>query len=185
MYSRMISSPMLDVNSGTSVVVGPERGQADHPQRADDRAGEARRGRRSPRSTRARASPRRGRTLSDGPNVRFTAPRSTPPSRRRSRRARTRSASRAAGDTVIAGGRELVLAHADDHAPDAGAARWPTSSSTTTSTNRHEVVVGAVLVGELERADVGPRDLHGRPAGGEERAVEDVRPAPRSRTRAC
>ena len=149
---------MLDVNSGTSSLLGPERGQPDThsaPTTAPDRLP-------SPPITDDRDQPEESSTRknrSDGPNVRFTAPRSTPPSpamnppianamqlgaRRRHRHRRRR---------------ELVLAHADDHAADAGALEVPDEQQHDDEHEQHEVVVRAVPVGELERTDVGARDL--------------------------
>ncbi len=55
--------------------------------------------------------------------------------------------------------------------------RCPTSTSTTTSTTRHEVVVGAVQVREVDRAEVAARELRrsSRSPTGEDRPGEDVR----------
>ncbi len=70
---------------------------------------------------------------------------------------------------------QLVLAHADDHAADAGAFEVPDQHQHGHEHEEAEVVVRTVSMGELEEPDIGARDLDGGAAGGEELSVEEVR----------
>ena len=155
---------MLDVNSGTRSLLGQNAGSPmthSAPTTAPVRLPEPadHRDRR-----RAGASPRRGSSARDGPNVRFTAPSSTPPSPATNPPTRERGQLRARRRHRHRRRRELVLAHADDHAADPGAAEVADEQQHDDEHEQHEVVVRAVLVRELERPDVGARDLHGRAA---------------------
>ena len=64
-----------------------------------------------------------------------------------------------AGDTVIADAASSFSRTPTIMRPMPVRLMCPTSTSTSTSTIQHEVVVGAVAVGELERPDVGAWDL--------------------------
>ena len=170
-----MSSPMLDVNSGTSWLSGQNDGQADHPDRAQHRAREAAEAADHRRWRPAGASRRPGRSAA-------------PRREREVHRAEEHAAE--AGDEPAHGEgdelrprrrhghgrrRELVLAHADDHAPDAGAPEVADEQQHEDEHEQHEVVVRAVAVGELERPEVGARDLDRRAPGDEDRPAEDVR----------
>ena len=124
---------MLDVNSGTSLVVGPERGQADDPQRADDRAGEA------AETADHRHRDERDRVVDEEEALRGPE-REDHRAEQRAAEPGDEPADRERGELGPGGrhrqrrGGVLVLAHADDHAADPVRCRCPTSSSTTTST---------------------------------------------------
>ena len=82
------------------------------------------------------------------------------------------------GDTVSADARRLVLADADDRAPDAGAAQVPDERASTITRHReHEVVVVAVQVraGRPGRAcRAGSSTVSAPSLAGEDRPAEDV-----------
>ena len=86
---------------------------------------------------------------------RLTAPSSTPPSPATNPASANAVSLARAGETVSAAARQLVLAHADDRAPDAGAPEVSDEQEHDDEHEQHEVVVGAVPVRELERAEVG------------------------------
>ena len=164
---------MLDVNSGTSSFCGQNDGRPttqSAPTTAPDRLP------RPPITAieirRIESSTRKNR--SDGPNVRFTAPSSTPPSPAMNPPTANAMSLARAGDTVIAAAASSFSRTPTIMRPIPVRFRCPTSSSTSDEDDQHEVVVGAVLVRELERSDVDTRDLHGGEAGGEERPVEEV-----------
>ena len=114
---------MLDVSSSTVWLLRPERGQADDPQRAGDRAGEAARARRSPRSRRALSESSTRKNRSVYPIVTTSPPSSAPPSPAMKPPSANAVSLARVGETVSAAARRLVLAHADDRAADAGAAQ--------------------------------------------------------------
>ena len=113
---------MLDVSSEHGVVVRPERGQADDPQRAGDRAREAA----EPADHRDRDEVER---VGDGEEAFGVADRHDEPAEQRAAEAGDESAERERGE--LGPGRRhgergrgrLVLAHADDRAADPGAAQ--------------------------------------------------------------
>ena len=112
---------------------------------------------------------------SAGPNVRFTAPRSTPPRPAMNPPDRERDAASPAPATPSWRrwrARSRALRRSCDRCRCASGARR--APSTRTSTNKHEVVVRAVAVGELERTEVRAWDLDRGAAGGEDGTAEDV-----------
>ena len=166
---------MLDVNSGTSVVVGPERraGRSTHnaPTTAPARLP-------SPPITAIATSASESSTRkkrSEDPNVRFDRRRAARRrARRRSRRRANAMSLARAGDTVSAAAAGSFSRTPTIMRPMPVRRRCPTSSSTSDEHDEHEVVVRAVAVGEVERPEVGARDLDRRAAGGEDRPVEEV-----------
>ena len=155
------------------VVVGPERGQPDDPQRADDRAREA------PEPTDHRDRHDQQRILDEEVAL-ARAEREVHRAEEDATEARDEPRERERGQLGARGGhghrgrREFVLAHADDHAPDPCTAEMADEQQHHDEHEQHEVVVRAVLVREFERPDVGARDLDGRSPGREERTVEQV-----------
>ena len=164
---------MLDVNNGTSSFCGQNDGQADDPERADDRARQA-----------AEAPDHRDRDQADRVVDEEEALRRPEREVHRTEESTAEAGDESADrerDELGARGRhrhrrggELVLAHAHDHAADPGSLQVPDEQQHQHEDDQHEVVVRAVLVRELERSDVDARDLHGGEAGGEERPVEEV-----------
>ena len=164
---------MLDVNSGTSSLSGQNAGMPtthNAPTTAPERLPRppitAIEIRRSESSTRKKRS--------DGPNVRLTAPRSTPPSPAMKPPTANAVSLARAGEIVIAAAASSFSRTPTIMRPMPVRFRCPTSTQHHDEHDQHEVVVRAVLVRELERADVDARDLHRGEARGEERAVEQV-----------